>query len=255
MSRSGLIQFVLGMQAAAFLAPAATSARLRDPAAPVAPAAFEVASVKPSIASSDRVSASLTVGLDSVRARNTFLRNLIREANGVQNYQVVGGPAWVDSERYDVDAKAGKPGDKDQLRLMLRTLLAERFHLLVHRETREVPAYALIVRKDGVKIERDGEARSSAAPTKPAEGTPFHFDMHQFAAFISTMLGPAGPVVDETGLSGVYRFTLPLDPDSADDLIARWQWGLEQLGLKLEARRKVPIEFVVIDRAEKPSAN
>ena len=132
MKRVELIQCMLAMQAAALMVPTAMAASLQDPA-PVAPAAFEVASVKPSIASSGRVSASLTVGPDSVRARNTFLRNLIREANGVQNYQVVGGPAWVDSERYDVDAKAGKPGDKDQLRLMLRTLLAERFHLQIGR--------------------------------------------------------------------------------------------------------------------------
>jgi uncharacterized protein (TIGR03435 family) len=245
---------MLAMQAAALMVPTAMAASLQDPA-PVAPAAFEVASVKPSIASSGRVSASLTVGLDSVRARNTFLRNLIREANGVQNYQIVGGPAWVGSDRYDLDAKAEKPGDKDQLRLMLRTLLAERFNLLVHRETREVPAYALVVGKGGAKIQRAGDSKSNAAPATPGGGLPFRGDMHQFAIFISGMLGPDGPVVDETGLDRIYDFTLALVRDPGGDLIARWQRGLEQLGLKLEARRKVPIEFLVIDRAEKPFGN
>jgi uncharacterized protein (TIGR03435 family) len=164
-------------------------------------------------------------------------------------------------DRFDIDAKAARPATPEQMTQMLRTLLAERFHLALHRETKLVPAYALVVANGGPKVRQSKEG--GAAPPPKAGGLAMRLNMKRLAAIITIYLGKpfpsAGdpppmppeplPVVDQTGLTGDYDVVL--------DLSKTRDWFVvlqEQLGLKLEKRR-VPIEVFVIDHAEKPVAN
>src|SRR4051794_654896 len=145
---------------------------------------FDVASVKRSdtIVGPD-ANNRLTFTPSGITARHATLRRLIAEAYGLQLRQVL-GPGWLDESEYDVDAKASGPVAKEQLALMLRTLLADRFRLQQHRETRQLRAYELVAGPGGPKVHpvSDGEA-----PPK-APGMRFHGDMRQLADLISIQL-------------------------------------------------------------------
>jgi uncharacterized protein (TIGR03435 family) len=241
-------------------------------AAQTAPApAFAVASVKPSarVAGKD-ARGQIVVAADRLSGRNVSLKDLIIEAYHLERYQVSGGPNWLDSDEFDIDARADGPTSKEQLRLMLRTLLADRFRLSFRREEKELRAYALVVDKNGPKIQPTKEGETSAV--KPAPGRqPFHGDMRQLASLLSVQLsippaddpgrpsmatGAPVPVVDNTGLPGIYDFSVEFRPELGGDMFMLWQRILQdQLGLKLESR-KSRREFLVVDRAERiPIAN
>src|ERR1700678_2833080 len=117
---------------------------------PAAPPAFEVASVKVSHEPPDSNASKITLG--TVWMRNMTLRASIGEAYNVKELQVLGGPKWLDSERYDIDAKSAGPAHGPELMAMLQTLLAERFQLALHRETKVASGYALVVSKAGLKM-------------------------------------------------------------------------------------------------------
>jgi uncharacterized protein (TIGR03435 family) len=230
---------------------------------------FDVASVKPS---SRTVGADynnrIVIGGATFSGKNVTLKRLIVEAYGVEPPQVFGGPKWLNESEYDVEAKASQPATKEQLRRMLQPLLADRFHLAIHRETRELKVYELAIDKGGPKIR----------PVKDGEGTPaplgsrhFHGDFEQLANLISVQLtivipddpsrpgvasGSPVPVFNKTGLTGIYDFDVDLKPEPGADPFALWQRLLEeQLGLKLESR-KTPVEGIVVDSAERvPVAN
>jgi uncharacterized protein (TIGR03435 family) len=227
---------------------------------------FAVASVKPS--------ASL-VGPDynnrlifepgALSARNATLRRLIAEAYGLQLRQVV-GPAWLDRNEYDLDAKAGSPATPAQLRAMLAALLAERFGLDQHRETRKLKVYELVVDKGGPKIQPVEAGAANAAATWPR----FHRELSRFADLLAVQLtvslpdDPTRPglaaatpaqVLDRTNLSDVYEFDVDVRPDGSD-LFTLWQRRLrEELGLRLvSTTADVPV--LVVDRAAQvPAAN
>lgn len=243
--------------AAIALAAAAGMAQL---AAPV----FEVASIKAS--SSTGSQDKTTPG--TLLEHGETLRQLVTVAFGVKDFQVTGGPAWIDADRYDIVAKASGPANDQQLFRMLQVLLEDRFHLRTHRESKPSPGYALVVAKNGIK------AQPSADPQHPSRNS---YDgalaakavsMAQLAQWLGRRTGV--PVVDDTGLSKVYDFTLTWDPASdrfdplasgAAEPVAADPKNLplplalqEQLGLRLEAR-KVPVETIVIDGAEKPVLN
>jgi uncharacterized protein (TIGR03435 family) len=149
---------------------------------------------------------------------------------------------------------------------MLQALLAERFHLAVHRAQKEMRAYALLVDKGGLKLHAaTGEPRPSASPQD------FHGTMRQLANLIAIGLsipvvddptrpaiasGAPVPVIDETGLEGVYDISVDLPHDAAADSFTRWSRALtDQLGLKLEARR-APVDVIIVDKVDRtPTGN
>jgi uncharacterized protein (TIGR03435 family) len=232
------------------------------PQSPASKASFDVASIKlhpgPITFSSDPAVQGRTV-----TGTASTLLDLITTAYGVRYEQISGGPNWMNSDHYDLTAKAEGEGTltKDQARQMLQTLLADRFQLKVHRETKEAPVYALVVGKNEPKLKRTSAdapgnnfVRGSVAGMhmEATRGT-----MEQLARQLSATAGR--PVIDKTGLTGYYAYTLDWipasripEPDSdTPSMVAALQ---EQLGLRLE-RAKGPFEMLLIDSAEKPSEN
>ena len=193
------------------------------------------------------------------------VKHLIAEAYGVRPYQVTGGPRWLDTGEYDIDAKADGPTTGELAALMLRGLLTERFRLSLHRETRELRVYDLVADKRGPKIRAATDGENPPATAGATGPRSFHGDMQQFADLLSIQLsiampddparpgrasGAPVPVLDKTGLPGIYDFSVDLKPEAAD-VLALWQGVLQdQLGLKLESR-KAPVEVLVIDRVER----
>ena len=229
--------------------------------------AFELASVKLSQKpvgpdSNNR----LTYERAGVKFRNATLRCLVAEAYGLQLNQVL-GPSWLDQREYDIEAKADGPTAKEQLRLMLRTLLTERFKLVQHRETKELRAYELVIDKAGLKIQsiEDGEVPGTTA------GHRFRGDFRRLADLLAVQLtiyvsddptrpgrasGPPPPVLDKTGLPGTYEFGLDINPEPGSDTFAVWQRFLkDKVGLRIDSR-KGPVDVLVVDGAERvPIAN
>jgi uncharacterized protein (TIGR03435 family) len=223
---------------------------------------FEVASVKPTSHSTDR-GASFSVSGNRLTITKANLGFLIIDAYDIDGVRPLGGPSWVWSEQqqYDVLGKAEGEAKRSpaEIKLMLQTLLADRFKLAVHRETRDISVFALVVAPKGPKL---GEA-------KPADEKPDYRMVRghitaqpmSMARLAATLRGTEVRtlVLDETGLSGQYAFTLDWDDfqgrrEADSDRPSLFTALEEQLGLKLEAVKR-PIEHLVIDRAEKPSEN
>lgn len=240
---------------------------------PAASLRFEVASIKPADPNSRGVSSSTDAG-EGLDVRNISVRNLITLAYSLRDFQLKGGPGWIDSESYDVLAKASGgeaagPVDQktrfDRVRERLRSLLADRFGLVVHHESREEPAYMLTVAKSGPKL---ALVSAPAGPPHKQEGRGhsqgFGVPMEMLVVTLSNATNQ--PVIDKTGLVGRYDYTLNWDPASTS-LIANpdappsdgsrpslFTAVQEQLGLRLESG-KAPADVVVIDRVDHPSGN
>jgi uncharacterized protein (TIGR03435 family) len=214
---------------------------------------FEVASVKPSLAKSRN--SGITTRRGTLKANNVTLLRCIIGAYGIGPHQVVGGPVWLDSDRFEIDARADATVNDDAtLMAMLQTLLAERFQLTLHRETKTVSAYVLEVAKNGPKLEKatgDGDSSTNGSHGRlEARQT----DMDLFAKVLAWSMEL--PVVNRTGLAGPFNFKLEWTPDGdkrdiGPSIFTALQ---EQLGLHLRTG-KVPVEVVVIDGAEKPTGN
>lgn len=197
------------------------------------------------------------VSLDGARfssSRNP-LRGLIFSAYGIPYWRLSGGPAWLDSDAYDIVGTFPPNTSQEQVKLMLQTLFIDRFKLAIHRETKDYPTYALIVDKDGPKLKATADSKYSA---KNGGG---HLELHHasMAGFATYLVNAAGrPVVDMTGLEGYFDIGLDWRPDTAssanDPRPSIYTAVQEQLGLKLEPR-KAPVEFIVIDHIERPSEN
>ncbi len=260
--------------------------------------AFDAASVKPAPppdgrGSGRRVGMMGGPGTNSpgrIDYENIGLGAVIRKAYNVKYYQI-SGPSWFDSERFNIVATVPPGTTEEQFRLMLQNLLADRFKLTLHKETRELPVYSLLIAKNGPKLKKatpdpppdanDAGGGNPGAPLKKdVEGYPMlrrgmtmaitgdrarlankaHMDW-----LVDMLASQTGrPVVDATGLTDEYEFTLSWIPQppgagpaivedpAGPDLFAALQ---EQLGLRLEPKR-APMEVLVIDRAEKvPTAN
>jgi uncharacterized protein (TIGR03435 family) len=227
-------------------------------AAAQTPPSFDVASVKPAIVSGPlRVNAR--VNPDGINFINVTVRQCIQRAFGLKTYQFV-GPDWLNSERYTIVAKAGGQEPEERILRMVQTLLAERFRLAYHRETREIPVYALIAGKNGVKLKEAPEDAVSQIDGGPGDTISFDaVPLGMLASVIGNDLDR--PVFDETGLKGKYTFTLDWserkrkgvpsaapEPSDAPSIFTAVQ---ERLGLKLEPRR-APVEMFVVDRVERP---
>lgn len=225
---------------------------------------FEVASIKVSEGSRQggegrgRVDIQAVPG--SVTMRNVAMQHLIIWSYKVSPAQITNSPGG-DSERYDILAKAAGPIKTDDMRIMMQALLAERFKLVLHRETKEMSAYALIEAKGGHKLKEsqaaDGNGVLPIAGKMALGGQSATLD--QLAMFLSDPL--RAPCIDMTGLKGRYDFSfdisdyLPKGPrqpgEPEPDPVSILQTALpKQLGLKLESR-KMPIQMLVVDHVEK----
>ncbi len=228
--------------------------------------AFEVASVRPSARTvGPDYNNQITWTADRFTAKNATLKRLIADAWNLQLNQVI-GPAWLDRNEYDIEARLAGDAAREQRALMLRSLLAERFGLKQHSETRAMRVYELTAAKNGPKI-KPVEAE------EPHAGAGFHFhgEMRQFADLLAVQFsipaaerpdvpvragGPLIPVIDKTGLQGVYDFSVDIHPELGTDSFAAWQRALdEQLGLRIESRKGDVAVLVIDDVAKTPSAN
>jgi uncharacterized protein (TIGR03435 family) len=163
---------------------------------------------------------------------------------------------WIDSQRFDISAKSEGHGpvDKEQSNLMLRQLLADRFGLVFHRETKELVVYSLVVGKNGPKLKEGGTEGPYLSGLAPGKLVGTRASMASLTRALSRSLGR--PVKDETGLRGQYDFTLVWSPDDAADASGPSLFTAvqDQLGLRLESK-KAPVETIVIDHLGTPSPN
>jgi uncharacterized protein (TIGR03435 family) len=217
---------------------------------------FEAASIKPGDPTSPGMSMQTTPG--GLEMHNTNLRNLVLNAFHLNQYQLAGGPKWMDTAKFDVVARYPAGGSHGRQGEMMQTLLKDRFQLEFHRETRTVPAFALVVASGGHHLQEASEddKQKGHASSGPRKMEGFAMPM---SSLVSMLMGPAGaPVVDRTGLTGQYNFTVEYSPEGTPPELEKFPPFLvavqQQLGLKLEAI-KTPLEILVIDRAEKPSEN
>jgi uncharacterized protein (TIGR03435 family) len=255
---------------------------------------FEVASIKPSEGDGRMVRIQMSPG-GRYSASGVTVKMLMQQAYDVKDFQIVGGPAWMSSAPFDINAKSEDPNvARDQVRLMLQSLLAERFQLKFHRETRELPVYALVVGRNGPKLQLSAiqPAPEGAPATAPKPGaTPaggvgakaggtmmsmgrgqISAQMAPMAAIVNMLAQQLGrPVIDKTDLKGNFDFKLEWTPDETARSLGIGTGGdaapaadssgpsiftavQEQLGLRLESQ-KGPVEVLVIDAVEKPSGN
>jgi bla regulator protein blaR1 len=233
-----------------------------------APAEFEVASVRPNTANDRIVTIDVGPG-PRFAARGYTLVLLMQRAYGVMDWNVTGGPGWIRADRYDVIAKANVSGNltEAQLRPMLQALLADRFKLRLHKGSKEMPGYALVVGKGGPKVKASVDSEEHA-DTFRMNATGIRgqgISMENLARYVAGKLGLVA--VDKTGLKGVYDLKvdwpeetdqstggLPrLDPRDAQRL-AVFAALQDQLGLKLAAQ-KITVQMLVIDSVEKASEN
>jgi uncharacterized protein (TIGR03435 family) len=242
--------------------------------APDANPAFEVATIRPSDpAHPEQI---ITLKGAEVITTNQTVHALINLAYWIHPKQLTGGPAWTESDKFDVAGKPDAPGQPnvDQMKMMIQKLLADRFQLKFHLEKRDLPVYAITIAKTGAKLitSQDdpkgipgwGFGRSPSGTTITFRNAP----LSQVTAVLQNSMDK--PVVDQSGLSGRYDFTVTFtpdpaqaaliggpppsaadNPDAAPNLFTAFQ---QQLGLKLEST-KAPVDVMVIDKVEKPSEN
>ena len=284
--RSLALAVVMAMFAADGAAQSQTSPIQRPPASPGTRLTFEVASIKRNVSGDSGASIRVQPG-GQITVTNNSLYNLIRNAYGTQRFEMVPGanlPSWIDSDRWDILAKApaDAPQVQEAMQFRLRSLLEDRFKLVARREMREMPIYELVVarsdRQLGPQIKQSGDecaaqGRARQAGTTPPPMPPGGFcgtrtgngtvSMKgvELSNFVRNLGGMTGRfVIDKTGLTGPYDLDLQWTPDPAPgagasvqgDGVSLFAAMQEQLGLKLEAKR-APIEVLVIDSAERPT--
>jgi len=218
---------------------------------------FEVASIKPD----PRTAGSWVRFLPGGRLEaSVWVKYLIQTAYGVEDYQVIGGPGWIGSQWYDIEAKAPHAdADRTAMIPMLQSLLADRFQLKLRKEERDFPAMALVADKNGPEL----RALKEGEPSKCSRDNSYVCGIRTPADLARSLKNFVGkPVFDETGVTGRYDILLDFDTDTA--LGRTPKPGLdkpslttalhEQLGLRLESE-KLQMKVLVIDDAQRPSAN
>jgi len=232
------------------------------------PIAFDVASVKPSDPRAQRTNVLLGAG-ESLTVENVPLRKIITYAYDIRDFQLAGGPGWINDERYDILAKpalatgaAVDPATETdtqrrdrvaRVRARLRSLLSDRFSLRVHVEQSLQTVLALRVAKGGPKLQ---EAAAPGGRVSTNDGRIQGFGA-PVSMLVTQLANVTGLIVqDETGLDGKYDFLLEFSPDdkNPDDPRPSIQTAVEHLGLRLD-QTKAPVKTVVIDSVERPSAN
>jgi len=256
---------------------AAISAQSTPPPAEL-PIQFEAASIRRNVSPSVSTSTRVDPG-GRITIVNATLHNLISNVHNLPPFQVVGGPDWVRTERYDITAVAAVPPTRQQMELMMRALLEDRFSLKLRRETRDMPIFALVLARTAVTAgprmkptSIDCEA-AAAARARGGSAPSCGFDvsggsikatgmqMRVLVQMLSQLTGRM--VVDQTGLSGAYDIELtwtPEPPPGADrpatigDGPSLFTALQEQLGLRLDAQRG-PAEVLVIEQIERPTVD
>jgi uncharacterized protein (TIGR03435 family) len=230
------------------------SAQLTPP-----PLKFEVASVKP--ADPAQRSTDLRMSGNRLTITNLTLKDMVRWAYDMRYDQLSGGVSWWESDRFNIEATAAREASQPEFRLMLQSLLGERFQLQVRHMTREGTVYSLVVGKGGFNLKESASTESwlrlyrNTPPELPGVSYTIggqKVTMARLAAHLSGTL--QAPVKDLTGIQREYDFKIPYginDPDAGPSILISIQ---EQLGLKLEAS-KGEVEFMVVDHAEKPTSN
>jgi uncharacterized protein (TIGR03435 family) len=237
---------------------------------------FEVASIKPNNGVSRRM--GFDTGPGRFVARNVTLRMLIQSAYRIQDFQITGGPAWMNSDRYDIEAKAGDHANGNDINgPMLQRLLEDRFQLSVRREIRDLPVYLLSAAKSGSKLQSEHCVAQNSNTSPPAaqmrsDTCGFtvmdnnmikakQIDMARFIPLLTVWVKRT--VIDRTGVMGTFDVDLKWNPDEtaadgatapSSDSPSIFTALQEQLGLKLDSA-KGPVEVLVIDHVERPSEN
>jgi uncharacterized protein (TIGR03435 family) len=216
---------------------------------------FEVVSIKPSPLIGGGIATDESSNPRSLTIHGILLKDLIRRAYSLKPYQV-SGPGWMESEFYDLLAKTAEPVSDSVRRLMLQDLLAKRFELVAHFETKQLPSYELLVGEGGLKIR----------PVEP-EGPPGRVygrkngvraeqaSMRVLADVLTRELDR--PVLDKTGVDGLFDFDMKWTPLSAEPEAETGPSvfaAIRALGLKLEPR-KAAVQVLVLDHVERPSPN
>jgi uncharacterized protein (TIGR03435 family) len=212
-------------------------------------------------------------------ARYATLKSMIREMYKITDVQIAGGPNWINTARFDVTAKAGHPDNIGNLNIMFQNMLADRFKLQFHRETRTLPVWVVTMDKNGSKMKVNPNPEQSGVPIELSGAgaastsltfTGIHTNMEYLCWWLGLVINRFQqvdrPVVDRTGLKGFYDFTLTFVPDPSGragpngEPLASFEGSnlaealREQLGLKLEST-KGPVQVFIIDHLEKPSEN
>jgi len=223
------------------------------------PPGWEVVSVKPNHSNSPESNLDSAPG-GRTTATNITIRELIRLAYTVKDYQIEHAPGWVDTDRFDINGKnsSGKNTSLDDEKALIRSLLTDRFHLAVRRETRQRPVYLLVVGKDGPKLtpHNDGTGSGTRKTCGQLKGT--RLTMDTIATVLSRQLDR--DVLNQTNLPGKYDFQLDWTPDygpCSDDAPVRPAFVTaiqQQLGLKLEAG-KGPAEYLIVEHIDRPTEN
>ena len=226
------------------------------PGTAIAQVHFEVASIHPSRPDAGPQNTVLYLKGDRFDAEAATVSDILDKLNDVQLYRVVGGPGWMRIDRYDIHAKAGAPIPSEKLKDAVLALLAERFKLAVHHETRDVPATILTAPKPptGLKPAADGE-HYSIRPIAHGDLVFTAVPMKYLVAVLAQLW--ASPVVDQTGLAGTFDFSLApsaVDPQPGERWGDRVREAIIAFGFKVEMK-KVPTEVTVVDHCERPSEN
>ena len=193
---------------------------------------------------------SMSTDRDQLRYSNVTLKDLILNAYGVKDYQI-SGPDFIENSRFEIVAKLPSGAAKEQAPVMLQQLLAERFRMTLHREEKDMEAYALVLAKGGSKLQASqaGGRISMGAGHVDAQG----ITAANLANVLARIVGR--PVSDMTGIVGAVQFKLDWEPESEAQAPSIFTAVQEQLGLKLEAQRQ-QVEVLVIDHVEKvPTEN
>ncbi len=257
-----VITAVVAAASVAAVAAAAATAQELSPMAATADPAFEVATIK--LSDPNGGSSGFQTSGHRVLVLNESVTSMLMFAYGVQRKQVVNTPSWLETDHFDVAGIpdiAGEP-NVEQYRVMVRKLLADRFHLQFHRDQREMSIYVLSVGKSGSKL-TPSASNPQAGQDQTGNGGAINDwrltnnSMPEFTKFLETQLDR--PVVDGTGLTGKYDFRLKwaseqaqeADPNTPPTLFTAIQ---EQLGLKLQPTRGMA-EVLVVSHVDRPSAN
>ncbi len=250
---------------------------------------FDVASIKPVSDLSPGVGTGKVRLLPGGRAigDEVLVRYLIQTAYGLRSYQLLGGPAWIDSDHYQIDGKSEGNPTQQQLLIMLQSLLEEEFKLVAHREKRDLPVYELAVSKSGMKFRPKEQACADSEPVPyqgPGRGAPLscgriqvglgrgggvinglNIPMSELVRVLSNVLGKT--VIDRTNVTGTFDVHFSFAPDQAlsgitlppnvapdPNMVTIFTAIEQQLGLKLTST-KGPVEVLVIDSIQKPVQN
>jgi uncharacterized protein (TIGR03435 family) len=239
------------------------------------PPRYEVASIKPN-ADNDLSQAFQIEPNGTLAATGITLRRLMMTAYNVQGFRIAGGPGWVSSSRWDIQAKPNRAASPGQVRPMLRALLEERFRLHSHSEKRNMPVYELIVDSKGAKVAAAAAKDTGAEPVVRVKAGSIEMTNATSATFASQLsYALARPVIDKTNLSGNFDFAVRWTPEPGEDggpetfglspgireQSASGQGGpsvftaiQEQLGLRLKSAHS-EVEVIVIDEIQMPTEN